>query len=142
MAPHQKRLVQGSFAQIVPIADTVAALFYATLFELDPSLLALFTSDVTEQGRKLMRMLAVAVGGLDYLEVLVPVIRSLGQRHASYGVRDDDYEAGAVALLTALEAGLGAAFTAEVREAWTMGYWLLADTMKAGAAGGVSTKSA
>jgi len=36
-------------------------------------------------------------------------------------------------LLWTLERGLGAAFTAEVKEAWITVYELLADTMKAGA---------
>lgn len=65
MTPHQKMLVQTSFAQVAPIAETAAALFYNRLFELDPSLRPMFTGDIAEQGRKLMQMLTVAVRGLD-----------------------------------------------------------------------------
>ena len=142
MTPHQKMLVQTSFAQVAPIAETAAGLFYAKLFELDPSLRPMFKGDIKEQGRKLMHMLAVAVSGLDNLGILVPVIKSLGKRHVGYGVRDEHYETVAVALLSTLELGLGEAFTDEVREAWVTVYWLLADTMKAGAADGVLAKSA
>jgi hemoglobin-like flavoprotein len=142
MTPHQKRLVQTSFAQVAPIAETAAALFYAKLFELDPSLRPMFTADLKEQGRKLMQMLAVAMRGLDNLEALVPAVRALGQRHAGYGVRDEDYGTVAVALLATLELGLGEAFTPAVREAWATVYWLLADTMQAGAAGETLAKSA
>jgi hemoglobin-like flavoprotein len=142
MTPHQKMLVQTSFAQVAPIAETAAALFYAKLFELDPSLRPMFTSDIAEQGRKLMQMLAVAVRGLDNLGALVPAVRALGLRHAGYGVRDEHYETVAVALLATLELGLGDAFTDDVREAWATVYWLLADTMKAGAADGLLAKSA
>jgi hemoglobin-like flavoprotein len=39
----------------------------------------------------------------------------------------------ASALIWTLEAGLGDAFTLEVREAWATVYWLLADTMTDGA---------
>jgi hemoglobin-like flavoprotein len=87
MTPHQKMLVQTSFAQMAPIAETAAGLFYAKLFELDPSLRPLFKSDTAEQGRKLMQMLAVAVRGLDDLDTLVPAVRALGLRHAGSGVR-------------------------------------------------------
>jgi hemoglobin-like flavoprotein len=133
MTPRQILLVQTTFAQVEPIAETAAALFYARLFELDPSLRPLFTTDIQEQGRKLMQTIAVAVRGLDNLDALVPAVRALGKRHAGYGVQDQHYETVAAALIWTLEAGLGDAFTPEVREAWATVYWLLADTMKDGA---------
>ena len=86
MTGKQKRLVQASFEQVKPIADVAARLFYGCLFELDPRLEALFTGDLEEQGRKLMRMIGLAVKGLDKLDELVPTLLALGGRHASYGV--------------------------------------------------------
>lgn len=56
------------------------------------------------------------------------------RRHAGYGVRDEHYEAVATALIWTLGTGLGDAFTPEVREAWATMYWIVADTMKEGAA--------
>ncbi len=127
--PKQKRLVQESFAKVEPIAETAAELFYNKLFELDPELRALFKTDIKEQGRKLMATLKIAVKGLDDLEKLVPVVQDLGRRHAGYGVQDAHYGTVAVALLWALEQGLKDDFTAEVKEAWTGVYALLAETM-------------
>jgi hemoglobin-like flavoprotein len=126
----QKTLVQTSFATIVPIADDAAALFYQRLFELDPSLQAMFRGSMIEQRKKLMQMLTAAVKGLDRLEQLVPVVQDLGRRHATYGVAEAHYDTVGAALLWTLEMGLGAAFTAETREAWTAVYGLLATTMK------------
>jgi nitric oxide dioxygenase len=126
----QKTLVQNSFATITPIADDAAALFYRRLFELDPSLERMFPADMTEQRRKLMQMLTAAVKGLDRLDQLVPVVESLGRRHSGYGVTDAHYESVEAALLWTLEAGLGRAFTADVRDAWATVYGLLATTMK------------
>jgi hemoglobin-like flavoprotein len=134
MTPRQKSLVQSTFAQVAPIAETAAALFYNRLFELDPALRPMFKGSIEEQGRKLMQTLAVAVRGLDDLGALVPAVRALGKRHAGYGVRDEHYETVADALIWTLEAGLGDAFTPEVREAWATVYWILADTMKDSAA--------
>jgi hemoglobin-like flavoprotein len=134
MTPEQKTLVQSTFAQIAPNPDAVAALFYTRLFEIDPGLQPLFTSDMTEQGRKLMQMLTVAVRGLDRLDQLVPAVQQLGARHVQYGVQEAHYDTVAAALLWTLEKGLGADFTPQVRDAWTTVYGVLAGTMKDAAA--------
>ena len=134
MTPRQKLLVQQTFAEVAPIADVAARLFYARLFELDPSLERLFSGDMEAQARKLMQMLTVAVRGLDHLEELVPAVRALGRRHVGYGVRDEHYATVESALLWTLEHGLDDAFTPEVRDAWAAVYAVLADTMKQGAA--------
>ena len=55
----QKKLVQDSYAMVAPIAETAAELFYNKLFEFDPSLEALFKTDIKDQGRKLMATLRV-----------------------------------------------------------------------------------
>jgi hypothetical protein len=60
MTEDDKQLVRDSWAKVIPISDKAAELFYNRLFELDPSLRPLFTSDMTEQGRKLMGMITVA----------------------------------------------------------------------------------
>lgn len=134
MTHEQKQLVQTTFTKVVPISETAAALFYTRLFELDPALRPLFTSDLREQGRKLMQMLSLAVNGLDRLDQLVPVVRQLGVRHAGYGVVDDHYDTVAAALLWTLERGLGEEFTPEARDAWIAVYTTLASTMKDAAA--------
>jgi hemoglobin-like flavoprotein len=127
---HQKTLVQDSFAIVAPIADDAAALFYGRLFELDPSLQRMFRGDMAEQRRKLMQMLTAAVKGLDRLDQLVPVVKDLGRRHATYGVEDRHYETVGAALLWTLEKGLGKAFTPETKEAWATVYGILATTMQ------------
>jgi len=126
----QKRLVQESFAQIAPIADDAAALFYRRLFTLDPTLKMMFRGDMAEQRKKLMQMLTAAVKGLDHLEQLVPAVQELGRRHAGYGVTDAHYGIVAESLLWTLEKALGRAFTPELRDAWTSVYTLLAVTMQ------------
>ena len=134
MTPKQVELVQTTWEKVVPIADTAAALFYGKLFELDPSLKPLFTSDIKEQGKKLMQMITVAVRGLGDLGKLVPAVQALGRRHVAYGVKDEHYATVGAALLWTLEKGLGDAFTPEVKEAWAAVYGILADTMMKAAA--------
>ncbi len=126
----QIELVQSSFAQVLPIADDAATLFYNRLFELDPSLRPLFRGDMQEQGRKLMAMIGAVVSGLKNLDRIVPGVRALGSRHVSYGVRDEHYDIVGAALLWTLAKGLGEGFTDDVRDAWTSAYTLLATVMK------------
>ena len=134
MTPEQAVLVKNSWAMVTPIADKAAELFYGKLFELDPALKPLFKGDMVQQGRKLMTMIDTAVNGLDKLEAIVPAVEQLGERHVAYGVKDKDYDTVGAALLWTLDAGLGDAFTPAVKEAWTVTYGVLADTMKTAAA--------
>ena len=122
--------MQSTWARVIPISDVAARLFYDKLFELDPGVRPLFTSDMEEQGRKLMQMITVAVQGLDHLDRIVPAVRDLGRRHADYGVRDEHYATVGAALLWTLGQGLGDSFTPEVEEAWAATYGLLAGVMK------------
>ena len=129
MTPEQKTLVQDTFALVVPIAEDAAALFYDRLFQLDPGLRGLFHTDMRDQGRKLMQMLAIAVNSLDDLQKLVPALHALGRRHVAYGVTARSFEVVGEALLWTLEQGLGPSFTVEVRDAWAAVYQIVADTM-------------
>jgi len=133
MTPHQIALVQGSWKDVLAIAETAAQLFYLRLFALDPSLRPMFKGELREQGRKLIAMMSVAVNGLARIETLVPVIEALGRRHAGYGVKDEHYATVASALLWALEKGLGSRFTPDMQDAWTAAYGLLATTMQGAA---------
>jgi hemoglobin-like flavoprotein len=137
MSPQQVSLVQTSWQQVVPIADTAAGLFYGRLFELDPELRHLFKSDLSEQGRKLTTMLNTVVSKLDSLGDIVPAVQDLGRRHVAYGVEAQHYDTVGAALLWTLGAGLGDAFTPEVKEAWTVAYTTLAGAMKDAAADAV-----
>src|SRR5688572_29253509 len=119
LTKQQIELVQNSFQQVVPIAETAASLFYQRLFDIMPEASTMFkNTDIKEQGKKLMQMLTVAVAGLTKLNGLVPAVKALGARHVRYGVQDEHYQIVGEALLWTLEQGLGDAFTDEVKEAW------------------------
>ena len=133
MTPDQITLVETSFAHALPVADVVATLFYNRLFEIAPEVRALFSEDMREQRRNLMQMLNVTVHGLSNLDRLVPMVEALGRRHAGYGVQAIHYQVVGAALLWTLDHSLGALFTPEVEDAWTVAYTLLAGTMQAGA---------
>jgi len=58
---------------------------------LKPNRLPLFPDDLTAQGRKLMDMLGLVVGGLPRLDTIRPAVQALGQRHVPYGVQPEHY---------------------------------------------------
>src|SRR5258708_4964881 len=126
LSVNNRAIVQASFLEIVPISDTFVHLFYNRLFELKPSVRQLFQSSIDDQGPKLIGMLAIVVKGLDRLDALTPAIQQLGIRHVQYGVTRDDYAVVGEALLWALEQMLKERYTADVREAWTAMYGIVA----------------
>jgi hemoglobin-like flavoprotein len=129
MTPDQVKLVQQSFAEVAPISETAAILFYDRLFEVAPKVKAMFPADMTEQRRKLMATLAAVVNGLGNLESVLPAASALAKRHVSYGARAEHYPVVGAALLWTLEKGLEDGWTPEVAEAWTAAYGTLSGFM-------------
>ena len=130
MTPKQVELVQSSWAKVAPNADQVAPMFYNRLFEIAPEVKPLFTSDIQEQGKKLMQMLNVAVTSLTKLDAIVPAVQELGTRHNDYHVEPEHYNSVGQALLWTLNEGLGEEFTPEVEEAWIETYVTLSTVMQ------------
>lgn len=130
MTPEQIALVKDSWKKVEPISDTAAELFYGRLFEVDPSVKPLFKGDIKEQGEKLMKMITVAVNGLDKLDTIVPAVQALGKRHGGYGVEPEHYDSVGSSLIWTLEQGLGDAFDEPTRGAWLEAYTILSTTMK------------
>jgi len=115
----QVELVQLSWSQVESISEAAAELFYGKLFQLNPSLSALFPDDMAEQRKKLMQTLSVCVYGLSTPGDVIPAVRALGERHIAYKVRDEDYETVGIALLWTLEQGLGDSWTPALKSAGT-----------------------
>jgi len=129
MDKQQIQLVQASFEKVRPITRQAAATFYQRLFEIAPGYRALFRNDLKRQGAMLMSTLGLAVDSLNNLETILPAVRSLGQRHAGYGVTAEHYQPVAEAFLWTLDHYLGEEFTPEVKEAWVQAYTTLANVM-------------
>lgn len=129
MTPQQVELVQKTFANVAPIAEQAAGLFYGRLFEIAPEAKPLFGHDMAEQGRKLMATLSVVVRGLSDLPSILPAASALAKKHVTYGVTASHYEPVGAALLWTLEKGLGDKWTPDVEAAWTEAYLTLSGFM-------------
>ena len=85
LTPKQLELVQTSWEQVEPVADTAADIFYTRMFSTEPSYRKLFPEDMAKQKKALMKMLGMAVKGITNLDELIPKVQELGRRHAKVG---------------------------------------------------------
>jgi hemoglobin-like flavoprotein len=125
----QITLVKESWDKVAPIAPAAATLFYDRLFAVAPGVRPLFPDDITEQKRKLIKMLGTIVDGLSDGDAVIHQARALGTRHARYGAIPEHYRVVGACLLWTLKQGLGHDFTPAVREAWTAAYGTVASVM-------------
>ena len=127
--------------QIVAVEDTMrvvdlddlAADFYRRAFDADPELAELFTNDPVRQRRLFAIELRTIVGSIRELDAFRSAAAELGARHHDYGVRASHYRTMGSVLLASLGAARGPAWSADVEEAWTLAYNLIAEAMMAGA---------
>jgi hemoglobin-like flavoprotein len=134
MTPEQIALVQSSFERLGPDGPAMAARFYVELFQRDPALRPLFTTNMAEQQVKFAEKLSEIVQAMPRLDELLNHTRALGARHVAYGVHASDYQTVGDALIAALAAVLGEQFDGPTREAWMLAYNIVAETMLEGAA--------
>jgi hemoglobin-like flavoprotein len=134
MTPEQISLVEHTMLDVAPDIDVVAADFYRRLFSADPAVAGLFKTDPALQRAKFAAELEAIVLMIRRHDVFLARARALGARHAGYGARATHYHSVGVALLAALGAALGEAWTSQVEEAWRLAYNLTVEAMMAGAA--------
>lgn len=142
----EKKAILGSWRLVVPIADTAADLFYRRLFELRPDYRRLFPDEMSNQKRKLVKMLAFIIKSLDWMDTqwketvapnedLMLVVLAMGRRHSKlYRIPDESYGVVGEALVWTLDYGLGDAFTPPVKNAWIRLYTYVATAMRMGGA--------
>lgn len=131
----QKYLVQSSFRVLAADVRTTSRIFYAHLFAQDPSLRAMFETDMESQGRKLMSTLAVLVNGLDDLGTLIGPIELMALQHVGYGVERSHYRLAEDSLLHTLEHMLGETYRDEIGAAWQAAYRIIESVILASAYG-------
>ncbi|MEO8150999.1 MAG: globin family protein [Bacteroidia bacterium] len=130
MTTGEIKIIKETWAMVVPSAGEVGPLFYNRLFEIAPETKHMFTrTNIPEQSKKLLAMLSYVISKLDNLENLLEEIAALAKRHVQYGVKEEHYTKVGEALLWTLEKGLGAVWTAEVKDAWVTCYSTLSGAM-------------
>jgi methyl-accepting chemotaxis protein len=142
MTANQISLVQKSWQKVLHDVPQTAEIFYTTLFEMDPSLKALFPSDIVEQSKKLIAIFDTLVNLLDKPNKLISTVQELGIKHLQYGVEPEHYDTAGAALLKTLAQGLGEDFTTLTKKAWIAVYQVQVTTMINAANNAATTQSA
>src|SRR5512135_84928 len=103
--------------------------FYTRLFQADPALQNLFNQRHQERGeqqRALAGALHAYAAHVDNISALHAALTRIAHKHASVGVKPEQYPLVGHHLLTAIQEELGSAATTEVIAAWTEAYQALA----------------
>jgi hemoglobin-like flavoprotein len=132
-------LVQQSYEMVAVLGLKAAEIFYAELFAIDPSLRAMFKSDIHEQHKKLFSALTFVVRSLHTPEKIVGTLEKLAVKHLDYGVKPEHYTCVGNALLRTLKKGLGPEFSPEVSDAWVDAFRMIVQIMKKAAYGSVQS---
>ena len=108
-------------------------LFFARLYQLDPSLQPRIGNQSMAQMQRLLSLMDTAVTGLDRLPALRRMLCIFGRRYATCGIRPGDYATFGAAWLWAMGEGLGVGFSPAARSAWTSFYGVVARSVRQGA---------
>lgn len=121
--------VQTSLQKVLQTTKTISPIFYAQLFEIDPSTRPLFSTEndqqLKQQETKFALMLSAIVNSLTNLDSLIPVLQDLGKKHLNYKVQKSHYETFGIALLSTFALILADDFTQETKKAWEDTYGLI-----------------
>ena len=126
-------LIRSNFALVVDRAPDLVERFYARLFTEQPQLKALFGRRSEKAQAEMLTQALIAV--VDHLEDpawLVSTLAPMGDKHRTYGVKDEMYGMVAGSLVGALKDVSGSDWNADVEAAWLGALTFVAKTMIGG----------
>lgn len=126
-------LIKKSLVLVEPMADKVAAHFYALLFLDRPQIRDMFPPMMDVQRGRLFRALVQIMQDIDRPEAIDTALTDLGRDHRKFDVRPDHYGLVGECLIGAMRRFLGEDWTEETERAWTAAFELVAGRMIAGA---------
>src|SRR5699024_9553567 len=123
-------LVQSTVPLLEKHRKEVAKRFYKRMFSKHPELLNIFNHTHQKIGRQqqaLADAVYVAAKNLNNLEVIMPVVKHVAEKHRSIGVVPEQYPIVGENLLAAMRDVMGEAATDDVMAAWEEAYGVIAD---------------
>ncbi|KAI0196927.1 flavohemo protein [Astrocystis sublimbata] len=130
LTPSQIAVVKSTAPVLKVHGEAITTLFYANLLAANPALRNVF-NEANQVGGAQPRALAGAVFAyatyVDDLGKLGAAVERIAHKHASLNVQPDLYPVVGKFLIEAVAAVLGDACTAEIADAWTAAYAVLAE---------------
>lgn len=133
LKPEDVALIRDSAEIALQNPMAVTGEFYRRVFAARPGLRVLFPRDIAPQQRKLAQTIGALLEALDDIAGLEELLQRLGAAHRIYGAKAAHYPIVNQALMDALAAAGGIAFTAEHRAAWARLLTFVAQAMLRGA---------
>ena len=123
-------IVKSTVPVLEEYGTAITKTFYKNMFAAHPELLNIFNQANQEQGRQqtaLANTVLAAAKYIDNLEVIVPVVKQIAQKHRSLAVKAEHYPIVGENLLKAIKEVLGDAATDDIINAWGEAYGVIAD---------------
>jgi NAD(P)H-flavin reductase/hemoglobin-like flavoprotein len=126
-------LIKKSLVLVEPMADKVAAHFYALLFLDRQHIRDMFPPMMDAQRGRLFRALVQIMQDIDRPEAIEAFLADLGRDHRKFDVQPDHYGLVGECLVAAMKRFVGDDWTEETEAAWRSAYKVIAGRMIAGA---------
>ena len=128
-----RKIISETLPVIGAHINDITPVFYSKLFDTHPELIRdLFNRGNQKQGaqqRALAASIATFASHLVEGKSPVDLLSRIGHKHASLGIREDQYQVVHDNLFAAIVEVLGDAITPEIAGAWDEVYWILAETL-------------
>lgn len=128
--PRTIEIIKSTAPVLEQHGTAITSHFYKKMFGEHPELLNLFNHANQRKGRQqaaLANAVYAAAAHIDRLESILPVVKQIGHKHRSLGVKPEQYPIVGKHLLGAIKDVLGEAATPEILEAWRKAYQVIAD---------------
>lgn len=124
------KIIQDSYKKLSDKHQETGDYLYNHLFKSSPDVSNIFKGDMKEQSMTLMKMIKTVVEGLNNVQIIMPAIQQMGNRHIDYGVSSDHFKHFKSSLLYAIEKVLGPDFNSNVKNSWSKLYDVLEEIMR------------
>jgi nitric oxide dioxygenase len=127
-----KDIVKATAPVLAEHGNDIIKCFYKRMFEAHPELKNVFNMAHQEQGQQqqaLARAVYAYAENIEDPSSLMAVLKNIANKHASLGVRPEQYPIVGEHLLGAIKEVLGGAATDEIISAWAQAYGNLADVL-------------
>lgn len=127
-----KDIIKATAPVLAEQGSTIIRRFYQRLFEAHPELRNLFNMTHQERGEQqqaLARAVYAYAANIEQPQTLAAVLENIAHKHASLGVRPDQYPIVGEHLLGAIKDVLQEAASEDILQAWAQAYGELADML-------------
>ncbi|WP_153127262.1 NO-inducible flavohemoprotein [Peribacillus tepidiphilus] len=128
--PKTIEIIKSTVPVLEKHGEAITTRFYQLMFGNHPELLNIFNHVNQKQGRQqkaLASTVYAAAMYIDNLEAILPVVKQIGHKHRSLGIKPEHYPIVGKHLLLAIKDVLGDAATDEIIDAWEKAYQVIAD---------------